>query len=898
MTFLFMLVGAALAPFVCAGMFEENTGWTSAVLGACVGLLLGQLRRVRSRIGELERKVSALQPPAAPHAIEFAAAQEPAAPVSAPAPAAAVVPTAPVPAPVRPLPAETPVAAIDAISGADAQVVSLSPPRPVMTSLLATRVKQWFTEGNVPVKVGVIVLFLGVAALLKYATDSGWLRVPIEFRLAGIAAAALGALVFAWRKRESHRVFALSLQGGAIGLLILTIFAAFRFYDVLPAGMAFVLLVIVVAGAGALAVLQDALALAVLAIAGGFLAPILVATDSGNHVALFSYYAVLNAAIFAIAWVRPWRPLNLLGFAFTFVIGTLWGVTRYRHELFASTEPFLLLFFAFYLFIPILYALRQAPARRDLIDGSLVFGTPLIAFALQAALLLPDRMQLAFSALGAAAIYTAVAAVELRRLGLRLLGESHALLAFGFATLAVPLALSARTTASTWALEGAAVLWLGLRQQRRIPRWIGYGLQVCAGLAYLYGYEDAVDRTALLNGAFFGALLLALAGLASARLLSRADARAPLTVLLFIWAWGWWLLAWGNEIERFAPSGLKAEWWLALIALTGHAGSEGLRRLNWREAAWPLLAMFGLAPLFVIATSDGPHGPLEGWAAAAWGLWLLSALRGLFDLAFRQHSLRHVAHFVFLWTAAFALGVEFGEIAHTHLALSDVWIGLGALAPFAALFWFVLARTPLVRWPDPGAAERLRHASLIGVAAVLGIAWFIGLFIEGAPRPVPFVPLLNPLELSQFGFLLLLLAWYRSAATEGRALLSAELRARLLAVAAVVLLTAMTLRAVHFIGGVPWDESLRGSALAQAALSVVWTIAGIAAMLVGKWRGSRGVWIGGASLMALVIVKLLLVDRQHLNDLTAIVGMLVVGVLLVGVGYFAPAPPRPAGDGK
>ena len=59
------------------------------------------------------------------------------------------------------------------------------------------RIKRWFTEGNVPVKVGVIVLFLGVAALLKYAADAGWLTVPIEFRLAAIAilALAVGALL-------------------------------------------------------------------------------------------------------------------------------------------------------------------------------------------------------------------------------------------------------------------------------------------------------------------------------------------------------------------------------------------------------------------------------------------------------------------------------------------------------------------------------------------------------------------------------------------------------------------------------------------------------------------------------------------------------------------------------
>ncbi|HEY7975962.1 MAG TPA: DUF2339 domain-containing protein, partial [Ktedonobacterales bacterium] len=664
-------------------------------------------------------------------------------------------------------------------------------------------------------------------------------------------------------------------------MLILTIFAAFRLYNLLPAGFAFALLIVVVAGAGALAVLQDALALAVLAIVGGFLAPILVATDSGNHVALFSYYAVLNTAIFVIAWLRPWRALNLLGFAFTFGIGAAWGVLKYRPELFSSTEPFLLLFFAFYLLIPLLYARRLASDRRDLIDSALVFGMPLLAFPLQAALLHGERMPLAWSALGAAAIYTVLAALELRRLGYRLLGQSHALLALGFATLAVPLALSARATACTWAIEGAALLWLGLRQQRRLPRWIGYGLQACAGLAFVYGYGGATDATAILNGEFFGMLLIALAGLVSARLLSHANDRAPLTVLFFVWAWGWWLAAWGNEIERFAPAGLQSDWWLALIAVTGALGAEAFRRLHWRESAWPALALFALAPPLLAFIAVDNRGPLEGWGAAAWSVWLIAALMALNGLAKRQQRFVHIVLFVFLWTIALILGVEFGHVADLHLALDDVWIGLATLAPLAALFWLVLARAALVRWPDATAAERLRPWLLVSVAVVLGIAWFVGLLIEGQPAPLPYLPLLNPLELSQFGFLLLLLAWYRRAAEEGHAQLDAEFRARALAVAGVILLTAITLRSAHFLGGVAWSAALWESPLAQAALSIVWTVAGIAAMLLGKWRGSRAVWIGGGALMGIVILKLLLIDRQHLQDLAAIVGVLVVGVLLI-----------------
>ena len=212
-----------------------------------------------------------------------------------------------------------------------------APARPDIVTVGLRAVKRWFSVGNVPVKIGMLVLLAGVAALLKYATDQGWMAMPPELKLAVVAAAALAALVFAWRKREDNRVFALSLQGGAIGVLLLVVFAAFKGFGLLPAGAAFALSVVLVAGAGVLAVLQDARALAVFALLAGFLAPIWLSTGSGNHVALFSYYAIVNAAIVGIAWYRAWRVLNLLGFAFTFGIGTVWGVLDYAPHKYAST---------------------------------------------------------------------------------------------------------------------------------------------------------------------------------------------------------------------------------------------------------------------------------------------------------------------------------------------------------------------------------------------------------------------------------------------------------------------------------------------------------------------------------------------------------------------------------
>src|SRR6185369_15006759 len=128
-------------------------------------------------------------------------------------------------------------------------------------------------------------------------------------------------------------------------------------------------------------------------------------------IGLFSYYALLNAGILAIALKRSWRLLNLLGFAFTFLIGTTWGVLRYQPENYLSVQGFLILFFVYYVAIAIVFASKQAPQLKHYVDGTLVFGTPLLAFGLQFGIVHDKPFGLAFSAL----------ALELFYLGLTLL---------------------------------------------------------------------------------------------------------------------------------------------------------------------------------------------------------------------------------------------------------------------------------------------------------------------------------------------------------------------------------------------------------------------------------------------------------------------------------------------
>ena len=169
----------------------------------------------------------------------------------------------------------------------------------------------------------------------------------------------------------AERIYALSVQGGGIGVLYLTIYASFGLYHLLPAALAFALLIGVTAAAGVLAVLQDARSLAVLGTLGGFLAPVLVSTGSGNHVALFGYYALLNVAIVGIAWFKAWRVLNVLGFVFTFGVGTLWGIDGvHARQVRDAPSRSSMLFTLMYLVIPVLFATRSEPKLRGFVDGT------------------------------------------------------------------------------------------------------------------------------------------------------------------------------------------------------------------------------------------------------------------------------------------------------------------------------------------------------------------------------------------------------------------------------------------------------------------------------------------------------------------------------------------------
>lgn len=879
---------------VIGGLLDEFSGM---LFGGLLGYLLGhslnlaqRLRRLEELVGRL-RQVEPVVATPTPPVVEKEIVPEPEVvfeldEVLQPAPVAA---TRPPPEVAR-------------------MKVEAATPEPVasMRSDLLDTVRNFFLDGNVVVRVGIVVLFFGVAFLLKYAADQGMLS--IELRLGAAALGALALIGAGWRLRYRRLTYALLIQGGGIGLFYLTVYAAAKLYHLIPVGMAFGLMLALVALSALLAVLQDSRSLAAFGISGGFLAPVLTSTGGGSHVMLFSYYVLLNSGILGIAWFKAWRELNLLGFLFTFIIGSLWGWQYYRPEHFATTEPFLIIFFLFYVAIAVLFALRQPLQLKGYVDGTLVFGVPLVGFSLQYALVREMEYGLAFSALALGFVYVGLAMALWQRQieGIRLLTESFLALGVAFATMAIPLALDGRWTSAAWAMEGAALLWVGVRQHRLLPRLSGLLLQLGAGFSFLTTIDNSAGSLPIVNGFYMGTLLLALAGLFSSYLLQRhleslRQYERPLHYFALTWGVAWWLLGGLHEVNRQLRLSDEYAANLLFIAASAAVLHWLYQLLSWRTLRYPLLGLLPAGLLLALNAIDHPQidHPLAGWSSLSWLLLftvqyqLLWRLRAAYAL-----PLIRFGHSASLWLLVFMLGWEFQWQVGAALPAGsgEVWrLCAWAVVPLltmALLLW----RGPQLAWPVRRYLTTYLGTALIPLALLL-MVWFVWAVGSAAnPSPLPYLPLLNPQELMQLLVLLLVTSWlllHRGRISRILGEVEPKLIYYLLGGAAFLLLNEVIAHTIHHWFEVSYRlPALHRSLLFQATVSVVWAVTALIITVTATRLGKRTLWIVGAAVLGLVVAKLFFVDLAGSGTIARIVSFIAVGVLMLLIGYFSPMPPK------
>src|SRR6266571_5154152 len=289
---------------------------------------LAKANRAKRGVADLARRLSSLENELRNLRPQAVSAVQPEAPVMAPEPRVEAVPS--------PIPAMT-----------SAPVVSkaMPEPPPIPEELLKPSAPQIARPTKPPIDweqfmgaklfawIGGLALFLGIAFFVKYSFEHN--LIPPELRIAigfvvGTGLVVGGLLL----KRKENAVTAQTLCATGILVLYAVTFACrsyyhFAFFGLIPT---FLLMTLITSVAFLLAVRLNAIVVAILGIAGGFLTPVLLSTGQDHPLGLFMYIALLDIGLLGVGQRQRWNVLPILGAVGTSLMQFVWIATFFVSE--------------------------------------------------------------------------------------------------------------------------------------------------------------------------------------------------------------------------------------------------------------------------------------------------------------------------------------------------------------------------------------------------------------------------------------------------------------------------------------------------------------------------------------------------------------------------------------
>ena len=567
-----------------------------------------------------------------------------------------------------------------------------------------------------------------------------------------------------------------------------------------------------------------------------------------------------------------------------------------------------------YVAIAVLYAFRQPPELKGYIDGSLIFGVPVISFGYQAAIVLDTfqtGMSVAFSALAMGGFYIALASSLWRRgpTGMRLLSESFLALGVVFASLAIPLALDGRWSSAAWALEGAALVWVGIRQQRVLPRLFGVLLQFGAGYFFLSDFYPSETSIPVLNGFYLGGVIISISALfASYFLYKNINTirwyEKPVHIILFVWGLIWWFVMGLIEVESSVRSVYLVNSSFAFITLSLYLCYATQLWTKWKIMRLPVLAnLYVMLLMLFVGVFFRLDHPFEDFGSIVWLATL--ALQYWYLYRYRDEVSQSVLqwqHIMTFWLVIILFTWEGAYAIDKLVSGGDAWRDVMYVLVPALIMFALLMVGKKISWPfKQHYLWYISHAAAPVMFALTLVAAGFAVLHEGNAWPVNYIPVMNPIDLVVLFLLYLLVVW-RIALVKVESRIANVIATKqfyyVLAGLGFVWLNGMLARTIHHWFDVRYTlHSLLSSDLFQGAISVLWTVLALTIMTVASRRLSRHLWFIGLGLFIIVAAKLFLFDIANAGALAMAISITVVGVLAVIFGYYlSPLPPQKEGE--
>ena len=311
--------------------------------------------------------------------------------------------------------------------------------------------------------IGAVALVIAFGFLFKYAYDHHWISqwgvVSIGF-VVGLLLVVLG-----WRfHRKDYAIFAQGLFGAGIGILYLSVYAAFNYYHLVAQPVAFVMMWAVTILTFAVAVSYDSLAVALLGWVGGTITPWLLSTGQANEVGLFTHIAVLDAGLLTIvAFKRSWVILEPLTLGATYTWYLIWYQKFYQPDALLVTVVFLTIFWLIFFALD---TYRMVTGETDHAEVGHAVAAFSGIFYYAALYTIIDRLH--HELMGVATLlvglvyFTTIVAASLQKRVLTVYLARYLLSSILMLVLATSIQFTGFTTVTYWSIEAAALVACGL----------------------------------------------------------------------------------------------------------------------------------------------------------------------------------------------------------------------------------------------------------------------------------------------------------------------------------------------------------------------------------------------------------------------------------------------------